>query len=1292
MKPLVVVAALSFLVVSASIPWDTKPPPPPPPSDVPPLQHFLQQNKKPSVIYVNNKTGNDTECVRDVDQPCASLEMVSSLLRDDMIIEIQTDIILNSIFELKESTNISLVGVHENSTATQLVKISCGKMDARLIINGVNQFKFTNLAVNGCDIISHKCSVLITGSTDVILKDAWFENAALVLKNNRGDIMIMSTTFMNNSKCSCKSNHTPRVYYSYPGGLSVEQAFENSDEWVNYSIIGSNFCYNQLLDPTNIPGSSRTHSYGGAVFIEFSRSTSNSSVSIMDSSFTGNKAARGGAVYGYFKDDAKNNTINIETVVFEKNNAAVSGGGLNIGYANSPASMNVFSVTHCTFRNNNALIGAGLAIYSGYGDRKPTHTTFAFANSEWLNNHATFSAAVDVAPVSGSSIVEGYLPVPEFTNCTFVGNTLNAEHNMHDQVNATFHINAGVFSITKFHVLFCETTMVIGNSNSAILLESGIAEFQSGSTVLFENNTGYNGGAIAMYAFSTILFNEYSDITFFGNKADNYGGAIYYQTGDQHAFLKGAKQCFLMSTLNESMLDTLRVSFDHNNADIEGMDIYSESFNDCYYKCKRFFNSSDFQRNITNIFSCAGNFTYSDSKKSPLTSSGRLFKFYDNCTGDSISDCRTHFVFPGESFDLPFTVQDDFNNNITPLLSITKMNTSTNNTICVNNTYSLTGTVLPLGRSNDFSMFKLTSIGVRQIYFKFKIVLIECPPGYHNLDSKTCKCASGKEGYSQISKCNDSEYQAIFKDDYWVGYIPEGSSNLYFAPCSTPLCNVDNHHLPKNGTDLNELICNGNRRGIMCGTCAENHSSYFHSRNLTCGDSRYCHMGMLFYLLSEILPMICFFIVVVTFDINFTSGNAVGFIFFTQYLNRLTIPIPIFSYLRSPYRVFYGLFNFEFFNIEELSFCLWQNAQVLDVLVFKYVTISIAFGLVLAFIAIMNHTSCSNLCRLRRRVSAKTSVVHGLSGFLVICYAQCTRTSFYILKYSVPLGYNGVAEKHYSYYGGLPYFHGRHLLYAIPALMSLVFVTILPPLVLLLYPLSLHLLSLCGLSEHWIVNKTLRLTGINKLMPFIDCFQSCYKDRLRFFAGLYFVYRVAILLMFTIELDGLRFSIYCELLIILFLGVHSTVQPYKEDIHNTIDSLLFSNLALVNICVVISKEILTIRDDPISSKDRFLLAVSSVQLVLLYLPMFTALYWLFKYCFAQPSTRDHDGGAGGGGGGGGNRDDQHPLTSTSIGDILDQDSEHSSIACSTRSMEDTGNTGNTSTSRRTDYGSFEDTY
>ena len=46
-----------------------------------------------------------------------------------------------------------------------------------------------------------------------------------------------------------------------------------------------------------------------------------------------------------------------------------------------------------------------------------------------------------------------------------------------------------------------------------------------------------------------------------------------------------------------------------------------------------------------------------------------------------------------------------------------------------------------------------------------------------------------------------------------------------------------------------------------------------------------------------------------------------------------------------------------------------------------------------------------------------------------------------------------------------------------------------------------------------------------KFMPFLDSFQACFKDKYRFFAGLYFTYRIAIAL-FSFQRDSV-YMLYC---------------------------------------------------------------------------------------------------------------------------------------------------------------------
>ena len=63
-----------------------------------------------------------------------------------------------------------------------------------------------------------------------------------------------------------------------------------------------------------------------------------------------------------------------------------------------------------------------------------------------------------------------------------------------------------------------------------------------------------------------------------------------------------------------------------------------------------------------------------------------------------------------------------------------------------------------------------------------------------------------------------------------------------------------------------------------------------------------------------------------------------------------------------------------------------------------------------------------------------------------------------------------------------------------------------PPTILILEPILTKLFSMDCFTRtppKWYYNR-LRL----KLMPFLDSFQACFKDRHRYFAGLYFIYRL----------------------------------------------------------------------------------------------------------------------------------------------------------------------------------------
>lgn len=1186
----------------------------------------FQENLK--IFIFNSKEGNDTCCMDPTSSvPCKSLEVAKSILakyNSNIQVEIEDSTTLSVVLEVTNASYVTIKGIAGH---TQVFPVIQCEGNAGINIRFTQHFSLTSLSLVGCNVqhdsgYLYGYAVAIRYSSDVLFSGIQISNSnstATVISNCTGEITLENTVFKSNGK-----KYNLNMKNSFPGGLSIDQS-GSGHEQVNYYILNCTFdgnvapyarayTHDEYSHSSSSP-SFRGLGHGGALSISIGGNTSNSTITINDSKFTRNCGTRGGGIYASFEGNASNNTISVNNSTFSMNSAEFSGAGLEFGYFSTPTLNNVISVSICTFVQNRAKFGAGLSIFAEYNNVNTSGFQSVFiSDCTWLNNSGVLSSAVDISPIDPDQDKNGFLPEVSFSNCQISNNTIGGStHSLTKP--ATNHINSGVFIVTRFKVIFSGNTTFSANRYTALVLVSATVELQSESTILFEKNTGYDGGAVSMYGFSLITLSKNLNLTFSRNHALNHGGAIVYRTIDQHNIISG-KNCFFRhkNLNNRSLTQTTKIVFDYNTADEAGSSIYSESFTACCYQCwdsvcstTKWNNASYFT--YSDILKCLANYTFIGGSQNQLVSGGRAFRFHQNFP-------TVFHVIPGDQVTMSFDVVDDFDQKVTPLMTVNKKDT-TNTNVSVKQIYVLTSTISPVGTPWAYGDFTFSVHSVRQIYFHTTISLLPCPPGF-KAGSRVCECASHDKGYGDIIECET--LRAKVKPGLWVGYIPSTSLNhtdLFFAPCASPMCTMDSNllsmndrskgsYLPKNGSKLNSYICDDYRHEVLCGMCMPGYSTYYHSRNFQCKTTEMCHLGFLFYFLSEIIPMVTFFVIVVMYDFSFTSGKSVGFIFYTQYLDKLTVHISRwFSYLRTPYRVFYGLFNFEFFNVESLSFCPWQSSQVLDVIAMKYITIAIALGLVLILIIFLQKNHCNRLCYLRKRVSAKTSVVHGLSAFLTICYAQISRTSFYILKYSTLVGYRGHEKGSYSYYGGLNYFQGKHLLYAIPALLSLVVVTVLPPLVLLLYPLSLQFLSLCGLSEHWMVLKALRVVSFHKLIPFIDCFQSCYKDKYRYFAGLYFIYRLIILVCFSIDPHGYGFHVYSEIALILFLGVHALVQPYKEHLHNTLDTLILFNLALINACVILTNQL---RDyylvgPGILKPTAYIDIVNAIQLLLLYLPM-----------------------------------------------------------------------------------------
>ena len=386
--------------------------------------------------------------------------------------------------------------------------------------------------------------------------------------------------------------------------------------------------------------------------------------------------------------------------------------------------------------------------------------------------------------------------------------------------------------------------------------------------------------------------------------------------------------------------------------------------------------------------------------------------------------------------------------------------------------------------------------------------------------------------------------------------------------------------------------------------------------------------GKLVEFFAKYVPLIIFLITIILVDINLASGQLNTFVFFSQMLPSLNlyagrqIPIPDAAKpFVEIYQLCYGVFHLQYFELLD-SFprmCTYKSRSALTVVVIDY--ISAVCPIVIIFIIwLVMYTSdyciftgkrnavgkvahcLRNIYRKvkpNKNISLSQSFFRGLVTFLVLSYTKFTLVTFTLLK---PAYLSGPGGKHYDTVvnldGTLEYFGHGHLPYAIPAILVLIFIVLLPLVILAMYP------CVCTrLGVH-----------IHKMMPFFDSLNGAFKLNCYYFALLYFVYRLIIVAIFSFTPEVQQQYVLQQTLSIAILVFHVMKQPYRESMHNIVDLCL---LALISTVLGISSfQLFNVTTS--NNINQFAMAV---QIILLYLPliylasivMYTLYQWRRKY-------------------------------------------------------------------------------
>ena len=1145
------------------------------------------------VILVDCDNGSNNDGCGSRDMPCKTFALAVRRLQNNTLISIPSSRECQ-LTQVVNITGYNDIGIAGNADFTLVCTQSKG-----LYLAVVNGLLLVNITFTSCGAIFDSASINIsTGRateklsvavyvlnvTNVEIHSAKFNSSTgigLAVYNTNGNVSVINCNFTN--------NHLPQnelsdssggggmlLHYSYctPGLTTCNPTTNTRNRNSTITIKSCHFEKNKASSSESsdiiyrqVDSSTTALGKGGGIEIVFAGSSSRNMVTLQNLVFYNNSAESGGALGLVFKDNASLNAITIIQCMFQSNMALFSGGALRIAIefynCDNCVSDNSVIVKDSVFVSNFAKWGSAVTFFSSRSNSPSPTNTIEFYNCVYDSNIADVSV-VDVVPDAFNAQYSGFLPIPVFGNCTFVNNILCLSP-------------LGILNVQSYVISFKSSINFHNNSGTALYLFDASAVTVNCSQVNFTNNTGTNGGGVTLIGSSNLKLAPGTHLNFTNNKALGFGGAIYYYSTSPS--LLYSHSCFIdyyISGIVPGNWSGVNIHFAGNMALVFGHAIYATTLFPC---ARAYGNGSNFDDNVKTLFTQYP-FTYRNPYKHGLIGTTAHELHFKSQEAVPLA------AAPGQAFQTGLYALDELNQTVDTVIHTVITRGSEYAAIDSVYSYTANGIIQLTGIPHDNSTVELSLQTTSPIKTETRmhIVLTECPPGFYlkmNSTSSVCRCSVDviSQQYHGISHCDDDDFQAILNPGYWGGCLHQGK--FVTGQCPLGFCDHSQSEfvLPHTCTGINDQLCGSmHRKGILCGECEDNYTVYYHSNRYKCGKCKYHELGMLFYALTELLPVTILFIVIVIFGVSFTSGPANSFIFFAQVLNffdvtslgSLQFPDVVVD-LTNIYQFIFGAFNFDFFKLDIFSFCLWKNAKILDVFVFKYVTTTYAILLLVVFIlgvrCIPRCYSCLQRCVFRPPITS--SLIQGISALLIISYTQCAKVSFQILTAQSLRG-GGLQRKKTVVFlsGQTDYFSRAHLPYAIPAVFVIILTTI-PPILLIVYPKftkfckkDVDALSGQGDSEHDHVS--IFSQWQIRFTPFFDSFQGCFKDNCRYFSGLFFIYRLAISMAFALSDNGMELYFTLEVIVIIMLALHAIAQPYKHTFFNKLDTIIFADLALIN--------------------------------------------------------------------------------------------------------------------------------
>ena len=751
------------------------------------------------------------------------------------------------------------------------------------------------------------------------------------------------------------------------------------------------------------------------------------------------------------------------------------------------------------------------------------------------------------------------------------------------------------------------------NRGSSIVAR--VTDFTLSGTVLFQDNTADQGGAIVLI-FSKMSLRNNTMIEFQNNTAHNIGGSIYVEQFTPSLTNARNYQCFYQLTFADLSAINVTLFFVNNTAQNGGDNIYGASLNDdCTFAPERLFPSYMFTNKLFKFDN------KSISSLSPISSDPKRVCL---CDLESHPKCAElsyifhHVVhYPGEKFVLPaVVVGDEFGtvsgvvyasllpkNHTLSSLEPGQRLQQVNSTVCNDlefTVYSQSSEEVIVLTSNKNRVLEYGDPGVanaliNSIDFQthhvipdelltypvfVNVILLKCPPGFQlvgNLPRCGCSEKLEENGINNCFIANKTSF--VYREgNVWISKVFDPNGILVHKYCPFGYCKTDNVSLNLNNSDEQ---CAFNHSGLICGACQPYLSlAIGSSRCLSCPNNNHVALLLAFAAAGFVLVLFIKFL-----NMTVAQGTINGLIFYANIIwanQSILFPNPMET---SAFLQFLKTF-LAWLNLDlgiETCFILGLDAYWKTWLQFVF---PIYVWTIAGLIILLSHYS-NKVTKLLGNNSVPV-----LATLFLLSYAKLLRTIIIALGFTV-LEYPDGPRLIWSFDGNVPYFGLKHAFLFVAAVITLV---------LLWLPYTFTLLCIQWLRKY---SEYRLLRWVNTFNPFFDAYVGPFKDKHVYWIGLVLLARVVLLVIFA-STSAIAPSIN----LVMIISIVSLLSIQACNVYKTLKMSILETSFFINL-ILFSSGTLFIE---INGGSKEGLACTSVGLVFLQFVAIVAYHTYERFC------------------------------------------------------------------------------